>query len=284
MKPAITFALSALVALAAAVPLEKRVEYTTTVIEEVTETVDVVTTVWVQPGDPRLLQQEAAHAPNQQPAPAPAQSTTAVPVYTPLQTTSSAAPAPVQPVPQQKEVVHPAPTSTVAPAPAYTPPPSPAPAPAPAPVVAAAVAPAQSPSNSPASSPGDSGTSGGACGTVGGTCSGDATTFGGALGSCGYNDADGPMGDNYFALAVGMMGPLSNDGGIPSNPYCNRTAVIHYNGQDYPTVLTDKCMGCEGQSIDLSPSLFAQIFDGATTGRFHDVQWSFTGPVVVTST
>ena len=41
------------------------------------------------------------------------------------------------------------------------------------------------------------------------------------------------------------MGPLSNDGGVPSNPYCNRTAVIHYNGQDYPTVLTDKCMGCE---------------------------------------
>lgn len=207
MKPATTFAISALVALAAAVPLDKRDQYTTTMIDEVTETVNVVTTVWVQPGDPRLLQQEAANAANQQPASAPAQSTTAVPVYTPPQTISSLAPAPVQPVPQQKEVVRPAPTSTPAPAPAYTPPSSPAPAPA----VAAPAAPAQSPASSSSSSgsTGGSGTSGGACGTVGGTCSGDATTFGGGGGSCGYNDADGPMGDNYFALAYGMFHPYS---------------------------------------------------------------------------
>ena len=205
MKPATTFAISALVALAAAVPLDNRDQYTTTMIDEVTETVNVVTTVWVQPGDPRLLQQEAANTPNQQPAPAPAQSTTAVPVYTPPQTTSSLASAPVQPVPQQKEVVHPAPTSTPAPAPAYTP------ASSPAPPIAAPAAPAQPPASSPSSSvsTGGSGTSGGACGTVGGTCSGDATTFGGALGSCGYNDADGPLGDNYFALAWGMFHPYS---------------------------------------------------------------------------
>lgn len=204
MKSTITFAVSALVALAAAVPLEKRDQYTTTVMDEVTETVNVVTTVWVQPGDPRLLHQEAADAPNQQPAPAPAQSTTAVPIYTPPQTTSSPAPAPVQPVPQQKDVVQHAPTSTAAPAPAYSPPSSPAPA------VAAPAAPAQSPSSSPSSSTAGSGTSGGACGDIGGACSGDATTFGGALGSCGYNDADGPMGDNYFALAWGMFHPALN--------------------------------------------------------------------------
>lgn len=42
------------------------------------------------------------------------------------------------------------------------------------------------------------------------------------------------------------MGPLSNAGpGLPTNPYCNRTAVIRYNGKEFPTVLTDKCGGCE---------------------------------------
>ena len=207
MKSVITFAISALVALAAAVPLDKRDQYTTTMIDEVTETVNVVTTVWVQPGDPRLHQQEAANVPNLQPAPAPAQSTTAVPVYTPPQTSSSLAPAPVQPMPQQKDVVKPAPTSTPALAPAYTPPSSPAAAPA----VAAPATPAQPPPSSSTSSgsTGNSGTSGGACGTVGGTCSGDATTFGGGGGSCGYNDADGPMGDNYFALAHGIFHPYS---------------------------------------------------------------------------
>ena len=207
MKPATTFAISALVALAAAVPFQKRDEYTTTVMDEVTETVKVVTTVWVQPGDPRLLQQESAKGQKKEqapaPAPAPVQSTTAVPVYSPPQTTSSPAPVPVQPVPQQKEVVQAPPTSTPAPAPAYTPPP------APAPVVAAPVAPAASPASSPSSSgpSGGSGSTGGSCGTVGGTCSGDATTFAGALGSCGYDDASGPLGDNYFALAWGMFHP-----------------------------------------------------------------------------
>ena len=205
MKSATTFAISALVALAAAVPFQKRDEYTTTVIDEVIETVNVVTTVWVQPGDPRLLQQGPAKGENKEqapaPAPAPAQSTTAVPVYTPPQTTSSPAPAPVQPVPQQKEVVQAPPTSTPVPAPAYTPPSSSTPA------VATPVAPAQSPASSPSSSAstGGSGSTGGACGTVGGTCSGDATTFTGALGSCGYDDASGPLGDNYFALAWGMF-------------------------------------------------------------------------------
>ena len=47
-------------------------------------------------------------------------------------------------------------------------------------------------------------------------------------------------------VSTGMMGPLSNAGpGLPTNPYCNRTAVIRYNGKEFPTVLTDKCGGCE---------------------------------------
>lgn len=30
------------------------------------------------------------------------------------------------------------------------------------------------------------------------------------MGSCGYDDASGPLGDNYFALAWGMFNPYSN--------------------------------------------------------------------------
>ena len=36
-----------------------------------------------------------------------------------------------------------------------------------------------------------------------------------------------------------MMGEASN-----SNPNCNRTAAIVYNGQTFHGTLQDKCMGC----------------------------------------
>ena len=265
MKTSTAFALSALAALAVAVPLEKRDLYTTTVIDEVTETVDVVQTVWVQPGDPRLKQQEAAKAAKQQPAAAPAQVTTTpvvapAPVNTPPQPTSSPAPAPVEVPVQQKNVVKPAALSpapapaAVVPSPSNTPVAAPAvaPAAAPAPIPAsspAAAAPVQSPASSPASSGSTSGSgpTGGKCGDVDGICSGDATTFegAGAAGSCGWTPPNSPAGEDYFALPQEMMGSASSYGpNQPANSFCGRKAMIRYNGKEYPATLTDKCGGC----------------------------------------
>lgn len=247
MKCSTAFALSALAALAVAIPLEKRDLYTTTVIDEVTETVDVVQTVWVHPGDPRLQ-----HQPSTAPAHTTSQVIAPAPTYTPPLTSSpvpASQPAAVPPQVQQKNVVKPAagPTSSPAPAPAVVSPPSSTPVAAPA--IASTAAPAQSPASSPASSGSTSGSgpTGGSCGDVGGKCSGDATQFDGSQGqgSCGWVDSTGPGGPDYFALAYEMMGPASSFGtNEPANGNCGRKAVIVYNGKEFPAWLADKCPGC----------------------------------------
>ncbi|MCJ1454960.1 hypothetical protein MMC28_005313 [Mycoblastus sanguinarius] len=283
MKPSITLTLSALLALATAGPLKhahvqhKRDIYTTTVIDEVVDVVDVMTTIYVQPGDPRLTQ-------NQQSA------TAQVDSYTPAQVTSSSAIAAPQHVNQQAAYVPPpAPTTTPPQTPSSTPVTSTTPAPyTPLEVEAAIIPsstltpPAPAPSSTPASSEGSSPTasggtpSGGTCGQPNGMCSAaNVTTYdgAGADGACGY-PADA-LGENYFALASDTMGAASN-----GNPLCNQTAVIVYNGQKYTGKLTDKCpsspTSCGGESLDLSPALFASVFGGATTGNFHGVSWYFS--------
>ncbi|KAK4697162.1 hypothetical protein P7C71_g867, partial [Lecanoromycetidae sp. Uapishka_2] len=293
MKSSTTFLLATLLALSTAAPFEKRDMVTVIDVVEVVETVDVTTTIFVPPGDPRLAAQQAALKP-QVPAPAPAQTTSVAVVYSPPQKSAiatSQAPAIAPQVPQKEEAVHAAPVSSS----------SPAAAPAKAPVIAAAPAvekvaqPAQQQaatvqqSSSPMPSPSTpststSGTSasGGACGEAGGECiASDVTTFGGSNGSggsCGPDDLTG-YGENYFALAYEMMGTASNIGGVPANPNCGRTAEITYNGKTVTGKLADKCMGCSGASLDLSPTLFASLFDGAVTGRYHGISWKFTnGP------
>lgn len=274
MKSFTPLALGAFLAVVAAVPLEKR-DYTTTVIEDVTETVDVYTTVWVQPGDPRLTQNQQAAVQTSTSATSTSAQTSSTPIYVPQQKKE---PAYVAPAPTST----PAPTTTPAPVPSVTPTSTPA-------VVAQpqveAVAPIQSSpapvasSSASSSTTTDSVATGGACGSVGGKCTaGDVTTFdgSGAAGACGWIDPD--KSPNYVALAVGMMGSESNGGGT-MNPYCGRTLKISSNGQEYDGVLTDKCMGCQGgdQSLDLSLALFNQIFPTAEgTGNFHNIEWWFT--------
>ena len=214
MKQYTISALSAILALAIAAPLEKREAYTTTVIEDVTDIVDVYTTVYVSPGDPRLTlnQQVVAQTPSSAPVVSvtPVVSTSSVPNITPSSTSQAAIFAP-----QQKQVEAPATTTT--PAPSITPqavaqPKVEAVAPvAPvAPLVQAAEVHTSAPpaSSSPPSSGSSSNSSpsGGSCGTVNGKCTaGDVTTFdgSGAAGACGYIDPDKTP--DYVALAVGKL-------------------------------------------------------------------------------
>jgi hypothetical protein len=68
-----------------------------------------------------------------------------------------------------------------------------------------------------------------------------------------------------------MMGDQSN-----GNPYCGRMATITLDGKTATGKLVDKCPACDGQSIDLSDHLFADLGATTNTGRYHDVKWSFT--------
>lgn len=67
------------------------------------------------------------------------------------------------------------------------------------------------------------------------------------------------------------MGTQSN-----GNPYCGRTVSIKgTDGSIHTGTVVDKCMGCEGYSIDLAPGLFSAVAP-AGDGRVGDIEWWFS--------
>lgn len=256
----------------------------------VTETVDVTTTIWVSSG---------FVAPTTSSEAVPTTSAVAAEFFQPAVASSSSvyvAPAPssssvyVAPPPPSTPVA-PAPSSSVAPAyvappapasssssvyvapPAAAAPPSSSPAPvaAPEPTTSAApadAAPTTSAAPAVASTPAasSSSSSGGQCGS-GSPCTGDITYYEAGLGACGLTN-DGNT-ENVVALPHGLMGTQSN-----GNPYCGKTITIKCKatGKTTTAKVVDKCMGCEGYSIDLSNAAFLEL-DDLSVGRTTADWW-----------
>jgi hypothetical protein len=67
------------------------------------------------------------------------------------------------------------------------------------------------------------------------------------------------------------MGTESND-----NPYCGRMITIKADasGETTTAKVVDKCMGCKGFSIDLSPTAFSALAD-ESVGR-TGATWYFS--------
>jgi len=85
------------------------------------------------------------------------------------------------------------------------------------------------------------------------------------MGACG-NVSDGNV-EKVIALPHGLMGTQSN-----GNPYCGKTVTITHNGKSTTATVADKCMGCTGNSIDLSNAAFLELdsFDiGRTTAEWY---------------
>ncbi|KAI9643119.1 hypothetical protein NHQ30_008854 [Ciborinia camelliae] len=101
----------------------------------------------------------------------------------------------------------------------------------------------------------------------GSPCTGDITYYDAGLGACGLNtDGNSVQG---VALPFGLMGTLSND-----NPYCGKTITITCiaTGKTTTATVVDKCMGCVGDSIDLTKLAFDQLEDeavGRTQATWH---------------
>lgn len=78
--------------------------------------------------------------------------------------------------------------------------------------------------------------------------------------------------DMQIALPFAFMGEASND-----NPYCGRHLTLHNPFQHISASATvgDKCMGCQGRSIDLTNILFNAIVPGGD-GRVSGIEWWFT--------
>lgn len=99
-------------------------------------------------------------------------------------------------------------------------------------------------------------------------CKGDITYYQAGLGACGFtNDRDI---QNVVALPHGLMGTKSN-----GNPYCGKTVTITClaTGKTTTATVVDKCMGCDGFSIDLSNAAFLDL-DDLAVGR-TSASWYF---------
>ncbi|KAL8908607.1 MAG: hypothetical protein Q9207_000695 [Kuettlingeria erythrocarpa] len=286
MKAFTFFILASVLALTTAVPLEKRVLVVHTVTDVVVTTIESTTTVWVKPTHAAHLAQHAHNHAHKIPAPAPAPAPATAPAPAPKKAIAPVAAKPQSPpeIPSPLPVANKAAVPVAAPA---TPsPPEAAPVVQKAPQPAAAVYQAPSPPAVPPPSPSPvvappapapetksypnvdtiSGSTAD-CGKVGMPCSGDITFYDTGLGACGWTN-DGTT-ENVFALAHGMMGAQSN-----GNPFCGRQAEVSLNGKTVKGKLVDKCGGCQGQSIDLSHSMFQALADEGK-GRISDVKWRF---------
>lgn len=257
-----------------------------TEVDYVTETIDVTTTIWVSEGfQPPTTTSVATTSTESSPSSVAASSSgvpaqffepdTALPTSTFATSTTSTTPVYIASTPSS---IYVAPVSEAAPiqsttstTPVYV---------APAPVVepsspaaqvytqpaavstttsAAAAAIPTKPSTS-------SGSSTGEC-SPDSPCAGDITFYEAGLGACGIT-SDGTV-DRVVALPYGLMGTQSN-----GNPYCGKTITIKCDatGKTTTAVVTDKCMGCKGYSIDLSNIAFGDL-DSFDVGRTTATWW-----------
>lgn len=209
------------------------------------------------PPAPETTSEAPAPAPepttSEAPAPAPpaetpspefdtiAQETSEPPAPAPEPTTSSQAPPPPPPAPE---------TTSEAPAPAPEPTTSEAPAPepttseAPAQEDTAADVPEESAPETPSSDGGSTG-----------SFAGEGTYYDTGLGACGITSVDT---DYIVAIshvrfdAVGTANPNNN-------PLCGKKINAHYQGKTVQVTVVDRCPGCDENSLDFSPSAFADL-------------------------
>jgi hypothetical protein len=256
---------------------EKRAVEWTTTWEVVTETLSITTTIWLDgdatsvpdtetTSDVSTTSTSTIQSPaefHESPSTSPVVPATSVSVaaYTPPAPSTSSSVYVAPAAPTSVYVAPAAPTSTyVAPVdPVTTPTTSQAPYVAPDPTTAAPAAAATTPVSSSSSS-------GGICSSES-PCTGDITYYQAGLGACGIT-SDGDT-DLVIALPHALMGTQSN-----GNPYCGKTVTIEKDGTSIIVTVVDKCMGCDGYSIDLSNKAFSSLGVAFAVGRTQ-ATWHF---------
>ncbi|KAK8085865.1 RlpA-like double-psi beta-barrel-protein domain-containing protein-containing protein [Apiospora hydei] len=92
----------------------------------------------------------------------------------------------------------------------------------------------------------------------------------------------------YYTAGLGACGQTNNNNdaivALPSSfftagnpnldPVCNRNIRITYQGKSKTAKVVDKCAGCAGNSIDVTPSVFTALVGGLGAGRVK-VTWDF---------
>ncbi|KAI0161893.1 RlpA-like double-psi beta-barrel-protein domain-containing protein-containing protein [Hypoxylon sp. FL1284] len=88
--------------------------------------------------------------------------------------------------------------------------------------------------------------------------SGDMTYYTPGLGACGQTNNEN---DAVVAMSPAQYG------------HCGKSINIHYNGKSASAKIVDKCPGCTGDGIDVSPAVFKKLVD-LSAGRVS-VTWDY---------
>ncbi|RYP37129.1 hypothetical protein DL767_003083 [Monosporascus sp. MG133] len=107
---------------------------------------------------------------------------------------------------------------------------------------------------------------------------GDITYFNVALGACGYDDTGADETENIVALPAGMWDAesmLTSYGlNMPAHPWCDKIITIEApNGKTVEAKVRDRCPGCQGASIDVTPHAFKQLYGSLEVGRTEAKWW-----------
>ena len=123
--------------------------------------------------------------------------------------------------------------------------------------------------SSAASSTGSVSSGPGAAGT---SYTGDITYYTPGMGACGWTSTTS---DAIVAISETIFDVYTPNGNPNNNPLCGKTVtIVGTDGSTYDAEIVDRCVGCDEESIDLSPSMFTIVApDG--DGRVHNVAWSF---------
>ncbi|KAI2605816.1 uncharacterized protein GGS25DRAFT_523490 [Hypoxylon fragiforme] len=109
---------------------------------------------------------------------------------------------------------------------------------------------------------------------VGKTFSGDITYYNAALGACGYPDVGKDDTENIVAIPKGFWDSISTltSYGInqPAHPLCDKTITITSpSGKKTTATIRDRCDGCVGDAIDVTPHAFLDLFGSLDGGRLE---------------
>jgi hypothetical protein len=204
------------------------------------------------------------------PSPSAIESPSTYEAVPPVPTTPTTVVAPPQPTYETEPVVAPPPPTTAAPpVDTYTPPPPP-------PVVSYPAEPPPTESPPTESPPSDGPPSGG-------ENAGEITYYNVGMGSCGYDDTGADDNDNIVAIPANYWDSISTATNLgvnmPAHPLCDKTiTIVAANGNTAQAKIRDKCPGCSGMTIDVTPHAFRELYGSLDGGR-EECTWYLNEPL-----
>ncbi|KAK2461855.1 hypothetical protein APHAL10511_006318 [Amanita phalloides] len=100
---------------------------------------------------------------------------------------------------------------------------------------------------------------------------GQGTYYAPGLGACGIVNSNT---DHIAAVSHLLFDAFPGYNGINpnTNPVCGMKVKVFYQGRAVTVTITDRCVGCDITSLDMSPGAFDNLADEAV-GRLFNIHW-----------